>query len=266
MIYSICAKRFLFTVFLVFFVFFHSSHIAVAEGFYLGGAVGGEYFDVNYGKSVTLNPSDDASVMNRDGDSGQGGISSFKAILGHRWNLSGDLYFSGELDVAFRPDNPVSGSIEGTMIPGNPDSDVFPGRWSMNKNRNVGFSVKLGYSPREGYFLGEGGSVYTVLGVQRLDLTLETTATGTLSDGTMFVDAKSSEKRSVTPWLFGGGIEIGSEKNRFDLRITYSRYDITYENCSGTELVPSVVGFEFEVSEWGAYLGYTWSPGFGLGI
>ncbi|MCY4262812.1 MAG: hypothetical protein OXC97_05810 [Candidatus Dadabacteria bacterium] len=83
----------MFTVFLVFFVFFHSSHIAVAEGFYLGGAVGGEYFDVNYGKSVTLNPSDDASVMNRDGDSGQGGISSFKAILGHRWNLSGDLYF-----------------------------------------------------------------------------------------------------------------------------------------------------------------------------
>ena len=266
LIYSVCAKRFVFAVFLVFSVFFLSSRVAGAEGFYLGGAVGGEYSDVDYGKSVTLNPSTDAPVMNRDGDSSQGGTSSFKAVLGHRWNLSDDLYFSGEFNVALRPDDPVSGSIEGTMTPSNPDSDVFPGTWSMNKNRDAGFSVKLGYSPGEDCFLGKGGSVYAVAGVRRLDVTLETTTTGALSDGTMFVGSKAREKRSVTPWLFGGGIEIGSEKSRLDLRITYSKYDITYEDQSGTELVPSIIGFEFEVSEFGAYLGYTWSPGFGLGI
>jgi len=259
-------KRFVFTVFPVFFALFHSPGPAVAEGFYLGGAVGVEYADVDYGKSVTLNPSDAASVTNRDGDSEQGEMSSFKAVLGHRWDLSGSLYFSGEIDVTLRPDSPVTGSIEGTTTPGNPDSDVFPGDWSLNKNRDAGLSVKLGYACGEPGFLGKGASVYALAGVRRLNLTLRTTATGTLSDGQTFINSSSSEDVSVTPWLFGGGMEIGSEKSRFDLRVAYSRYDVGYESRSGTEAVPSVIGFEFEVSEWGVYLSYTWSPGFGLGI
>lgn len=254
-----------FTVFLLFFALFRlPADPALAQGFYFGGAVGVEYADVDYGKSITLNPPDAASVTNRDGDSGQGVISSFKAVLGHRWNLSGGLYFSGEIDLALRPDSPIKGSIEGTTTPGNPDSDVFPGNWSLNKNRDAGFSVKLGYSSGEAGFLG--GSVYALAGVRRLDVEIETTATGVLSDGQTFIDSKARRDFSVTPWVFGGGIEIGNEKSRLDLRTTYSRYDLSHESPSGTELVPSVVGLEFEVSEWAVHLGYTWSPGFGLGL
>ncbi len=260
------AKRIVSASLAVLFALFHSSDPASAEGFYLGGAVGVEYADVDYGKSVTLNPPAAASVTKRDDNSEQGGISSFKAVLGHRWNLSGGLYFSGEIDVTLRPDSPVTGSIEGTTTPENPDSDVFPGDWSLDKNRSAGLSLKLGYSPGEMDFLGKGGSVYALAGVRRLNVTLETTATGTLSDGQTFVASKSRESRSVTPWLFGGGVEIGGERSRLDLRVTYSRYDAGYQSPSGTELVPSIIGFEFEVSEVGAYLGYTWSPGFGLGI
>lgn len=116
------ALRAVFAVFLLFFALFRlPADPALAQGFYFGGAIGVEYADVDYGKSITLNPPNAASVTNRDGDSGQGAISSFKAVLGHRWNLSGGLYFSGEIDLALRPDSPVKGSIEGTTTPGNPD-------------------------------------------------------------------------------------------------------------------------------------------------
>ena len=259
-------KRFATAVFLAFFALFHPSGSAAAEGFYLGGAVGWEYADADYAKSITLNLPDAASVTNRDGDSDKGGIGSFRAVLGHRWNLPGGAYLSGEVDAALRLDNSVSGSIEGTTTPGNPDSDVFPGDWSLEKNHSVGFSVKLGYSPGASVFLGEGGSVYAVAGVQRLDVTFETTATGTLSDGTVLDNARFSKDRSATPWLFGGGVEIGGEKNRLDLRVTYSAYDVSYRSGDGTTIGTPIVGYEFDVSEWGFRLGYTRSLGFGLGI
>ena len=72
---------------------------------------------------------------------------------------------------------------------------------------------------------------------------------------------------SAIPWLAGGGIEIGGKKGRLDLRAIYTRYDADFrlEEVNTPDLRYDL-RYEYEVSEWGVYLGYTWSLGFGLGI
>ena len=70
-------------------------------GFYIGAALGGEYADVDYKKTVIHNFPNMESMSTYESDNGKGGIGSIKAIMGHRWNLPGQTYFSGELDFAF---------------------------------------------------------------------------------------------------------------------------------------------------------------------
>lgn len=43
------------------------------------------------------------------------------------------------------------------------DRDVWPGPWSVEKNRGFGANARLGHAP--GGLLGEGGSVYFVTGM-----------------------------------------------------------------------------------------------------
>lgn len=130
------------------------------DGFYIGGALGGEYADVDYKKTVTHNFPNMELMSNYESNNGKGGIGSIKAILGHRWNLPGQTYFSGELDFAFNLSRKVDGRLEGVDDTSSPDApDVFPGGWELEKNYSAGFNAKLGFSPRED-ILGSGGSVY----------------------------------------------------------------------------------------------------------
>ena len=235
------------------------------EGFYAGGAVGGEYADVNYEKSIGLNLPGAVALSTLAADDAQGGISSFKAVLGHRWNLPNRAYFSGEIDAIFRLNNKITGFLPGAQNSQNPDADVFPGNWYFDKNNGIGFNLRLGYSPEGVGFLGEEGSIYVIGGIQRLDVTVETTSRGMLSDGTK-IEGRRHENVSATPWLVGGGVEIGNDKSRLDLRVVYTSYDFDYGSGNGLTITDPRVNYEYEVSEWGVYLGYTWSLGFGLGI
>ena len=185
-------------------------------------------------------------------------MNSFKAILGHRWNLPGRTYFSGEVDAALRLNNSVTGSLEGARNNQNPDADVFPGDWYLDKNHSVGIGAKLGYLPERISFWSKGGSVYVIAGIQRLDVTVETAAAGMLSDGTEIL-GKRRENLSVIPWLAGGGIEIGSDRRRLDLRAIYIRYDFDYGAGDALMITTPRVDYRFKVSGWGVYLGYTWS-------
>ena len=234
------------------------------EGFYVGGAIGGEYADVNYKKSIGLTLPGTAAISTLATDDTQGGISSFKAVLGHRWNLPSRAYLSGEIDAAFRLNNKLTGFLPGARNSENPDADVFPGNWYFDKNNGIGFNLRLGSSPEGVGFLGEGGSVYVTAGIQWLDVTVETTAKGILSDGTK-IEGGRRENVSVTPYLVGGGVEIGNDKSRLDLRVVYTSYDFDYGSGNGLTIIDPRVGYEFDVSEWGFYLGYIWSLGFGLG-
>ena len=254
------------------FCFMSQPQTADAEGmggFYIGAAVGGEYADVNYRKAVIHNFPDMEPMSTYESDNGKGGIGSIKAILGHRWNLPGKTYFSGELDFAFNLNKKVDGRLKGVDDTSLPDApDVFPGDWDLEKNYSAGFNAKLGLSPGED-ILGSGGSIYLVGGVKWADFTFDGAYEGmiVLPDGTTEqVAGVDSKELSTWPWLVGAGVEFGSEQNRFDLRVTYSRYK--FDSSSGDGLTTSTarLDYDFEISEWGAYVGYTFATGFGLGI
>ena len=127
-------------------------------------------------------PDTPVAFTSAEGDA-QGGVSSFKVVLGHRWNLPGRTYLSGEVDAALRLDNSVTGFLEGVMDTQNPDSNVFPGNWYLDKNHSVGFNIKLGHSPEGISFLGEGGSIYVIEGIQWLDMDVRSAHEGTLPNG-----------------------------------------------------------------------------------
>lgn len=236
------------------------------EGFYVGGAVGGEYADVDFKKSVgRIFPDTPVAFTSSESDA-QDWVGSLKVVLGHRWNLTGRTYFSGEVDAALRLDNSVTGFLEGVIDTQNPDSNVFPGNWYLDKNHSVGFNAKLGYSPEGISFLGEGGSIYVIAGIQWLDMDVSSAHEGTLLNGEKLV-GEYGKSLSAIPWLAGGGIEIGGNRGRLDLRATYTRYDADFrvEEVNAPDLRYDL-RYEYEISEWGVYLGYTWSLGFGLGI
>ncbi len=253
--------RFGLAVFLVFCVAGQESD--AMEGFYVGGAVGGEYADVDFRKSVGRVFPDTPVAFASAGDDARGWTGSFKAVLGHRWNLPGRMYFSGEADVALRLNNDVTGYLEG--ITDSPDGNVFPGDWYLDKNHSVGFNAKLGYSPEGISFWGGGGSVYAIVGIQRLDVTARSAHEGILPNGEA-LEGEYGGNFCVTPWLAGVGMEIGGERSRLDLRAVHIRYDVDF---TVEEFTPPDLRFdlpyEYNVREWGIYLGYTWSLGFGLG-
>jgi hypothetical protein len=238
-------------------------------GFYIGAALGGEYADVDYKKTVIHNFPNMELMSTYESDSGKSGIGSIKAILGHRWNLPGQAYFSGELDFAFSLNKKVDGRLKGVDDTSSPDApDVFPGDWDLEKNYSVGFNAKLGLSPGED-IMGSGGSIYLVGGVKRADFTFDGAYDGivVLPDGTTErIAGVDSKELSTWPWLVGAGVEFGSEQNRLDLRVTYSRYKFDSSSGDGLTTSTSKVDYDFEISEWGAYVGYTFATGFGLGI
>lgn len=238
-------------------------------GFYIGAAVGGEYADVDYRKAVIHNFPDMELMSTHESDNGKGGIGSIKAILGHRWNLPGKTYFSGELDFAFNLNKKVDGRLKGVDDTSSPEApDVFPGDWDLEKNYSAGFNAKLGFSPQED-ILGSGGSVYLAGGVKWADFTFDGGYDGmvVLPDGTtQRIAGVDSKELSAWPWLVGAGVEFGSEQNRLDLRVTYSRYKFDSSSGDGLTTSTSKVDYDFEISEWGAYVGYTFATGFGLGI
>ena len=70
--------------------------------------------------------------------------------------------------------------------------------------------------------------------------------------------------RNAVPWLIGGGLEFGSSKNRFDVRIHYSSWSMDYASGDGLTEQTAYVPNTFDVDEVGISLGYTRS--FTLGM
>lgn len=236
---------------------------AATEGFYAGTALGLETTGVEYRKSVSYTA---PASTTSDGDRAQDWTSSLKVLAGHRWNMAGNAYLAGEVDMTFRLDGRVNGFIDGQAGAAAADPDVFPGRWFLDRNYGMGFSVKLGYSPEGIALLGEGGSLYVVGGVvRRTYVEVEAAHDGTLDDGQV-VKGKRDARLAAWPWLVGGGVEIGSETDRVDIRVTYSGYDVDFgAGAAGTVSDPGL-DYRFDVGQWGFYLGYVRSFGFGLGI
>ena len=240
------------------------------EGWFAGVRFGHELANATYAKSVHYNagvlppPLDDGSVIAGE-DSANDGFNAFSANLGYRAFLSDRVYLSGEVEGAVYS-NAVEGFFEGTYT-GNtnpiPSQHVFPGAWSVEKNHSIGFNARLGYVPQAFAFLGKGRSVYLISGVKWLDATFEA-AYDNFGHGNEAIRGVTRKTRNAVPWLIGGGLEFGSSKNRFDVRIHYSSWSMDYASGDGATEQSAYVPNTFDVDEVGISLGYTRS--FSLGM
>lgn len=261
---------------LLFFLFASSAVFAPGawandtEGLFVGVRFGHELADANYAKSVHYYagalrpPLEDGSVI-AGKDSANDGFNAFSANLGYRAFLSDRVYLSGEVEGTVYS-NAVQGFFRGTYR-GNtnpiPSQHVFPGAWSVEKNHSIGFNARLGYVPQGLAFLGEGRSVYLISGVKWLDATFEA-AYDNFGHGDEAIRGVTRKTRNAVPWLIGGGLEFGSSKNRFDVRIHYSSWSMDYASGDGLTEHTAYVPNTFDVDEVGISLGYTRS--FSLGM
>ncbi len=243
------------------------------QGFFAGIRFEHELATVEHTKTVNYN----AGVLEKfpSGSSQtatpveEDGINAFTAHLGYRAFLSERIYLSGEIEGAVYS-NGVQGVMKGTQpgpLPDSADSieshHVFPGVWALEKNHGIGFNARLGYVPQGFEFLGEGRSVYLISGVKWLDATFETSYDN-LGRGAKAIRGVTRESRSAVPWLIGGGLEFGSSKNRFDVRVRYSSWSIDSASGDGLTETTAYVSDDFEVDEIGISLGYTRSFAFGM--
>ena len=233
------------------------------EGFFAGVRFGYDLADVDYSKSVMYNAgvldSHPSGSSMTAGDSANDGFTAFMGNVGYRTFLSDQMYLSGEVEGAVYSSK-VGGVLRGTrdgMMRGDstiPERNVFPGAWSVEKNHSLGFNARLGFVPQGLAFMGEGRSLYVISGVKWLNATFEAAYDNKAQD-VFVIRGVTRKKRNATPWLIGAGLEFGSSKNRFDVRIQYSSWDIDYATGDGDTMVR--LPFDFNVDEIGFSVGYT---------
>ena len=230
------------------------------EGFFAGVRFGYDLADVDYSKSATYNAGvlgtgAAASSMTAK-DSANDGFTAFMGNLGYRTFLSNQVYLSGEVEGAVYSSK-VGGFLRGTRSNGTiSNTDVYPGAWSVEKNHSVGFNARLGFVPRGLAFMGDGRSLYVISGVKWLNATFEA-AYDNLAQGASVFRGVTRKRRNAVPWLIGAGLEFGSSKNRFDVRIQYSSWDMEYTSGDGLTPTTPRLPHDFNVDEIGFSVGYT---------
>lgn len=220
------------------------------EGFFAGVRFGYDLADVDYSKSA-INAAGSRTAQ----DSANDGFTAFMGNLGYRTFLTDQVYLSGEVEGAVYSSK-VGGYLRGTRSNGTiSDADVFPGGWSLEKNHSLGLNFRLGFVPKSLPSWGEGRSLYVIAGVKWLNATFEAAHDNLAQGNDLVIRGVTRQTRNPIPWLIGGGMEFGSSKNRFDVRIQYSSWDIDYATGNGDTGVR--LPFDFDVDEIGFSVGYT---------
>ena len=191
------------------------------DGLYAGIAAGWDQANADYTKGIGLDvPPMSYETATNDA---QGGSGTVRASLGYRTFVAGRVYVSGEFEAALRGGAGPSGYLqEGTGVG---DRDVWPGPWSVEKNRGFGANARLGYAP--GGLLGEGGSVYFITGVHWERATVRR---GTDIGGE---STRVMHDETLRPWVAGAGVEWGSLANRVGLEVRYTAADLAFRSGRG---------------------------------
>ena len=212
--------------------FAHEGHL-----FYVGVQVPVERVDASYDKTV-----DNTQARNprrgqvfHDNDSDDTFAYGIGFLVGHRIPLltkEDGFYVSGEVDVAFH-----GGQAKG-QLPGEGDSpgrnqpgESWPDRWSFEKNRSYGFTIKLGGSP--GVLRSWDTSVYVLGGIRLIQAQFQNHYRGCLSDMNCtsttqpeFVSGTDSRNLDYTAWTYGAGVEkMLSEHLGLRIETRYTQYN-----------------------------------------
>ena len=223
-----------------------TQYAAAQEGPYVGVAAGWKRASADYTKGIGLDvPPASYETATNDAERG---AATLRASLGYRTFVAGRLYVSGEFEAAFHGGGGPAGYLrEGTGVG---DRDVWPGPWSVEKERGIGLNTRLGYAP--GGLLGEGGSVYLVAGVH-----WERAAVRRGSD-IGGASLRTESGHTLRPWIVGVGAEWGSLTDRVGLEVRYSAADLEFRTGGdGSALGMPRIDHRFRVREVGVQVGYT---------
>ena len=185
--------------------------------FYVGVQVPVERVDASYDKTVdntnSSNPRRGQVFQDHDSDDtfayGIGLLAGYRIPL----HTESGLYVSGEVDLAFH-----GGQAKG-QLPGVGDSpgrnqpgESWPDRWSFEKDRSYGFTIKLGGSP--GVLRSWDTSIYVLGGIRLIQAQFQNYYRGCLSDMNCtsttqpeFVSGTDSRNLDYTAWTYGVGVE-----------------------------------------------------------
>ena len=216
------------------------------EGLYAGVAVGWDRASADYTKGIGLDvpPASHETATN----DAKGGFGTVRASLGYRIPVLGRMSVSGEFEAALHGGAGPAGYLrEGTGVG---DRDVWPGPWSVEKNRGLGANARLGYAV--GGLLGEGGSVYFIAGAH-----WERAAVLRGSDigGESF---RTEDDHTFRPWVAGAGVEWGSLANRVRLEVRYSEAELEFRTGGdGSAIGMPRIDHRFGLREIGVQAGYT---------
>ncbi|MCY3814463.1 MAG: hypothetical protein OXH15_22005 [Gammaproteobacteria bacterium] len=223
-----------------------SRHAGAQEGLYAGVAAGWVRASADYTKGIGLDvppPSHETAT-----NDAQGGFGTLRASLGYRTFVAGRVYISGEFEAAVHGGAGPAGYLrEGTGVG---DRDVWPGPWSVEKNRGFGANARLGYAP--GGLLGEGGSVYFVTGVHWERATVRRGSD--IGGDSIRVVAD----HTLRPWIAGAGLEWGTLANRVGLEVRYSAAALEFRTGGdGSALGMPRIDHRFGVRAVSVQVGYT---------
>lgn len=213
-------------------VFAHEGH-----SFYVGVQVPVERVDASYDKTVdntgASNPRRGQVFHDNDSDDtfayGIGFLAGYRIPLHTGEN---GFYISGEVDLAFHGGQakgqlPGKGESPGRNQPG----ESWPDRWSFEKNRSYGFTIKLGGSP--GVLRSWDTSVYVLGGIRLIQAQFQNHYRGCLhvvnctsTTQPEFVSGTDSRNLDYTAWTYGAGVErMLSEHLGLRIEARYTQYN-----------------------------------------
>ncbi|MDE0144405.1 MAG: outer membrane beta-barrel protein [Nitrospira sp.] len=203
--------------------------------FYVGVTVPVERVNASYDKTV-----DNTQARNprrgqvlQDHDSDDTFAYGIGLLAGYRLPLAeSGFYLGGEVDLAFHGGQ-VKGQLPGRgESPGrNQPGESWPDRWSFEKNRSYGFTIKLGGSP--GVLRSWDTSIYVLGGIRLIQAQFANHYRGCLhvvnctsTTQPEFVSGMDSRDLDYTAWTYGAGVEkMLSEQLGLRIETRYTQYN-----------------------------------------
>ena len=204
--------------------------------FYVGVQVPVERVDASYDKTVDntdpryMGPEVRRNDVYNDQDSDDTFAYGIGILTGYRIPLTeSGYYLSSEIDLAFHGGQakgqlPGAGESPGRNQPG----ESWPDRWSFEKDRSYGFTLKLGGSP--GVLRSWDTSVYVLGGIRLIQAQFTNHYNGCLEPRTCspneFTSGTNSRDLDYTAWTYGAGVEkMLSEHLGLRLETRYTQYN-----------------------------------------
>ena len=206
--------------------------------FYVGGQAPMERVNASYDKTVdNTHPSNMTprrGMVFHDNDSDDTFAYGIGFLAGYRIPLTEEdgFYLSGEVDLAFHGGQ-AKGQLRGigNSAGRNQPGESWPDRWSFEKNRSYGFTLKLGGSP--GVLRSWDTSIYVLGGIRLIQAQFTNYSRGCLTPDPCspdspeeFTSGTDSRDLDYTAWTYGAGVEkMLSEQLGLRIETRYTQYN-----------------------------------------